>query len=352
MFAALLVDEHLRGDLLRLVRVLDEVDLQAVLEEFRHRLLHEAVRDGLFRLVLVTRVLRKAARDKDQAVLHVGERDLALVLLIHALRLEVGVNLAHKRQTHRAVGAAAVLEPRGVVIVFDALRLVGETERGAHLHLIFGAVGRVAARRLGLEKAHGRDALEVCDLLDVIHDAVLIIVFRLLRVALGGLVREHEAHARVDDRLTLDNVVIIRGRNVRISEHFPVRLPADAGSRLFACRRLFFQPADVLALFEFQMVVESVAVDVRDHPLGRILRGAQAEAVKAERVGVVVLVRGILAARVQLAEQKFPVVALLARVVIDRHTAAEVLNFDRAVLELCDQDAVAVAVARLVDRVR
>ncbi len=53
VLAALLVDQHLLADLLRLVRLFQKIHLQLVPEEVGHGLLDELVGDGLFRLVLV-----------------------------------------------------------------------------------------------------------------------------------------------------------------------------------------------------------------------------------------------------------------------------------------------------------
>src|SRR5699024_8621342 len=49
---------------------------------------------------------------------------------------------------------------------------------------------------------------------------------------------------------------------------------------------------------------------------------------------------------------EIPVPTLFGLVVIDRDTAAEVLDLDAVVIEEGDVDAVAVAVARFVDRIR
>ena len=78
-----------------------------------------------------------------------------------------------------------------------------------------------------------------------------------------------------------------------------------------------------------------------------------AEAVQAEAVfiifaGVVV----VFAARVHLAEDQLPVVALLLLVPVHRAAAAEVLDLDAAVGVARDDDELAVALARLVNGVR
>ena len=68
-------------------RVLDEVDLQAVAEHLRHGLLDTLVGDGLFRLVLIGGLGGEGGNDNHQAVLHILEGDLALVLVVLAVLL-------------------------------------------------------------------------------------------------------------------------------------------------------------------------------------------------------------------------------------------------------------------------
>lgn len=92
---------------------------------------------------------------------------------------------------------------------------------------------------------------------------------------------------------------------------------------------LFLHLAVDLAPFEVEVIFEAVAEDPRIEILRGILRGAGAEAVQAEAVfiifaGIVV----VFAARVHLAEDQLPVVALLLLVPVHRAAAAEVLDLD------------------------
>ena len=102
-----------------------------------------------------------------------------------------------------------------------------------------------------------------------------------------------------------------------------------------------------------QVIFEAVSEDPRVEILRGILRGAGAEAVQAEAVfiifaGVVV----VFAARVHLAEDQLPVVALLLLVPVHGAAAAEVLDLDAAVGVARDDDELAIALARLVNGVR
>ena len=97
--------------------------------------------------------------------------------------------------------------------------------------------------------------------------------------------------------------------------------------------------------------MEAVAVNVGGHPLARVLGGAQAQTVQTEAEIIVAAALGIFAAGVQLAKDQIPVPALLSLIIIDRNAAAEVLDLDDMVRKQRDIDAVAMAIARLVDGV-
>ena len=106
-----------------------KVDFQLVLEEVRHGLGHKLVVNGLLGLVFVAGTGGEAGGNEDQAVLHIGECDLAFAFFLQVLGLQIGVDLAHKGRSHRLVRAAAVFQPAGVVVVFQQLHLVGKSRR-------------------------------------------------------------------------------------------------------------------------------------------------------------------------------------------------------------------------------
>ena len=122
----------------------------------------------------------------------------------------------------------------------------------------------------------------------------------------------------------------------------PVRLPLNGS---------FFQPSRVFPLAEIQVIMETVPVNIRRHPFGRILRGAQAQTVQAQAEIIVAAALGVFAAGVQLAKDQVPVPALLGLVVVNGDAAAKILDLDDVVREQRDIDAVAVAVACLIDGV-
>ena len=145
-------------------------------------------------------------------------------------------------------------------------------------------------------------------------------------------------------------------RDADRGEDLQVRAPLDGGAGAVAIggldlERLLLGAHD-LALLEVEGVLVAVAPDRDVHVLGGVLGRAGAQAVGTEReVVVAALVVVVLSAGVELAEDELPVKALLGRVPIERAAAAVVLDLDGAVAEGGEGDQVAVALARLVDRV-
>ena len=350
VLAALLIDEHLLAGLFGLVGVLDEVDLKLMLQELGHGLGHKLVRDGLFRLVLVARAGGEAGRDKHKAVLHVGKGDRTLVLFVQTLVFQPGVDLADECRAHGAVRAAAVLEPAGVVVILQTLHGVGERERDVHLDLIVGLVGAVTARGGTGAEMHGRQGLVPYQLVGVVGDAMLVQVLEFFGVA-AGPVGKDQRNTVVDDGLTAEHILEGFRRDGDVGENLGVGLPADDRAGALALERLLLQAADVPALFEVEVIVEAVAVDVGGHPLTGILGGAQAQTVQAQTEIIVAAALGVFAAGIQLAKDQVPVPALLGLVVVNGDAAAKILDLDDVVREQRDIDAVAVAVACLIDGV-
>ena len=112
VLARALVDEHLLHDLVGGVFVLDQVSREAFLKEGRHSLLDKAVVDGLLSLVFVGRLGGEAVGHQHQAVLDVLPFDAALVFVVLALLLNVGIDGAGQSTTGGLLGRTAVLEPR------------------------------------------------------------------------------------------------------------------------------------------------------------------------------------------------------------------------------------------------
>ena len=355
VLAALLVHQHLLADLLGLLRLFKEVDLQVMLEEISHGLRDELVRDGLLGLVLVAGTGGEAGRDVDQAVLHILEADGTLALLIEVLVLQVFVDLIDKSRTDGVLWAAAVLQPGGVVIVFQQLHLIGEAEGSAHPHLIIRLILTVTAGGLAFAAEHRGQGILSCHLLHIVGDTVLVAPALLPGLAGGGVlllfVRKVQGQARVDHGLTAQHILIVAAGHIDIGKHLIVRLPVDNTAGAAALVGLLLQAAHVLALFKVQMVVIAVTVDISGHPCRGVLGGAQTQTVQAKAELVVILAFAVLAARVHLAEQQLPVEAPLAVVPVHGHTAAKVLHNDAAVLAAGHVDGIAVAVAGFIDRV-
>ena len=112
VLARALVDEHLLHNLVGGVLVLDQVGREALLKEGRHGLLDKAVIDGLLGLVFVGRLGGETVGHQHQAVLDVLPLNAALVFVVFALLLNVGIDGAGQGAAGSLLGRASVLEPR------------------------------------------------------------------------------------------------------------------------------------------------------------------------------------------------------------------------------------------------
>ena len=243
-----------------------------------------------------------------------------------------------------------MLQPAGVVVVFQQLHLIGKAEGRAHLHLVFRLVGPVTAGGAAFAEHHGGQSVQPGNLLHIVLNAVFVVEG--LFGGLGaGFVPQNQRNARVDHGLALHHIPEVLGGHVDVGKHLVVGLPADDAAGAAALVGLLVQAAHVLTLFEIQVVVLAVPVDVRGHPVAGVLGGAQAQAVQAQGELIIIIPGRVLAACVHLAEQQLPVVPILALVVIHGHTAAEVLHLNASVLEAGDNDFIAVSFPGLVNGV-
>ena len=85
--------------------------MQPVAEKFRHGILHEFVRDGLFRLVFIRGLRGEAVRHQHQTVGHILERDFGFGLGVFVCLLAVGIDGVDKGVFYCFFRRAAVLEP-------------------------------------------------------------------------------------------------------------------------------------------------------------------------------------------------------------------------------------------------
>ena len=197
---------------------------------------------------------------------------------------------------------------------------------------------------------HGGKPLVAHDFVGVVGDAVFVQILVLLRLQTGFIVENHR-HAVIYDSLPAQHILKLRCRDVDVGKDLGVGLPADDRAGAATGERLLLQTAHVFALFEIQMVVEAVAVDIGGHPLAGVLGGAQTQTVQTQAEVIVAAALAVFAAGVQLAEDQLPVPAFLDLIVIYRNAAPEVLDLDDVFGEKGDIDAVAVTVARLVNGV-
>ena len=287
------------------------------------------------------------------AVLDILKLDFAFGLVVLAVLLQVRIDLIDERVLHGLVRRAAVLEPARVVVVLRQVQAIGKGERHVDLHVVKGKVFTVSHPLFGLPELNGGHRVVAAELAHVVLDAVFVAENRRFKFFRRDLVFENKLHARIDDRLPAERVRIVLDRHRDVGKDLEIRLPANdrAGVLLFRIW-LLFQAADVLAALKMQRVAEAVVADVRIHILRGVLRRAEAEAVEAERkIVVAAVVVVVFAARVHLAENQLPVVAVFALVEIDRDAAAVVLHLDGLVEKACNGDLLAIALPRLVDGV-
>ena len=251
--------------------------------------------------------------------------------------------------------AAAMLQPRRVVVVFQQLYLIREAKSRTHAHLVVRLILAVAAHGLALAAEHRGQGVLPCYFCHIVRDAVLVAPAFVPRLAGGGVlflfIGKVEGKPGVDHSLTAQHILIVAAGHIDIGKHLIVRLPVDNTAGAASLVGLLLQAAHVLALFKVQMVVVTITVDIGGHPRRGVLCGAQAQTVQTKAELIVILALAVLAARVHLAEQQFPVEASLAVVPVHGHTAAKVLHDDAAVLAAGHVDGIAVAVAGFVDRV-
>ena len=253
VLAALLVDQHLLAGFFGLVGVLDEIDLQLVLEKVGHSLGHKLVGDGLFGLVFRSWCGWKSWRTPAPGSPARQAKVMALSFFLYRPLFfsQLLIWLTKARRT-APVGAAAVLQPAGVVVVFQRLHRVGEAEGHVHADLVLRLVGAVAAGGLPLAEVHRGQGVVPRQLGDVIGDAVFVIIFALFAFA-GGAVVKGQRDAGVDHRLPLEHIPEGLGRHGDVGEHVGVRLPADDRTGAPAGIGLLFQAAHIFALFEIQV---------------------------------------------------------------------------------------------------
>ena len=355
MLAALLVHQHLLADLLGFLRLFQKIHFQIMLEEVGHGLRDKFIGDGLFCLVLVAGAGGKAGGYIHQTVLHVLKADGALALFVQILFLQVLVDLVDKGGAHRVFRAAAVLQPRGVVVVFQQLYLIREAKSRTHAHLVVRLILAVAAHGLALAAEHRGQGVLTGHFCHIVRNAVLVAPALVPWLAGGGVfflfIGKVEGKPGVDHSLTAQHILIVAAGHIDIGKYLIVRLPVDDTAGAASLVRLLLQAAYVLALFKVQMVVVTVAVDVGGHPRRCILGSAQTQTVQAKAELVVILTLAVLAARVHLAEQQLPVEATFAVVPIHGHTTAKVLHDDAAVLAAGHVDGIAVAIAGFINGV-
>ena len=218
-----------------------------------------------------------------------------------------------------------------MIVLLERL-FIGEAQGAVDDHFVIRLVCPIPSDALCGPDLHGGEGILPDVFLYIVLNAVFIAVGKGLRRALA-LVLEDKFHPCVDDGLALERLLKIFERDIDIRKNGDVRLPADSGAGVLAGIGDLFHFANGLALFKMQFIAEAVAVDLRIHILGGVLRSTQAQAVQPEgeliHPGGIVCI--VLAAGVELAEDELPVVFLFILVVIHGYTAPPVAHLDGGV---------------------
>ena len=254
VLARALVDEHLLHDLVGGVFVLDQVGREALLKEGGHGLLDKAVIDGLLGLVFVGRLSGEAVGHQHQAVLDVLPFNAALVFVVFALLLNVGIDGAGQSAAGCLFGRAAVLEPGGVVVVLLHREGAREAHARGDLYVVVGQVLAVATATVSLDK-EGLGEIVGTDLLEhIVLDALGIAEVLFGELAIVALDAQAEGHVGVDHGLAAHGLAIPLVGNADRGKDLKIGTPLDGGAGAFLVAGLNLEcllfGADDLALLK------------------------------------------------------------------------------------------------------
>ena len=156
-----------------------------------------------------------------------------------------------------------MLQPRGVMIVFQHIDAVGKAQGSGNLHLVIRHIRPVTSLAFCLpELGHGH-GFSLGQLLHIVENAVFITEIRLLEAAVRHLGPQPEGNPGIDHRLTFEDIRIILRRNIDVRKHVQIGHPVEAGAGLLAVCLFGFQTADVFALFKVQGIFLSVPANHR-----------------------------------------------------------------------------------------
>ena len=196
--------------------------------------------------------------------------------------------------------------------------------------------------RLGVD-----DMLVLADLLDELHDALL--VKERLRLPFLALVGQRDGDARVQERQFAQSIVqnleLVLGGN---RENFRVRHKGNLGAGLL-CLADDIELLGSLALRKLDVVNLTVSINLRLEPDRQRVHALRADSVQT--TGVLVCPLTKLATRVQVGEHQLDGRHLEFLVRVYRDAATVILHRHRAVHMDCDLDLVAIAGQVFVDRV-
>ena len=113
--------------------------------------------------------------------------------------------------------------------------------------------------------------------------------------------------------------------------------------------RLLFEAAHIFPLFKMKGIAHAVPPDINVHVFGGILRGAETEAVEAERKLIAfAFERIVLPAGIHFTEHELPVIPLFLRIIIHRDAAAKIFHLHGAVPKTGEDDPIPISFPRFV----
>ena len=327
-----------------------------VLLEERHQLVgdgraHEArdlrVAELALRLALELRLLDLDADDAGEALAHVLAGQFLVGFLQNIVLSRVIVHDARQRALEALLVRAAV---HRVDVVRKREDELVEAVGVLHGDFAGGVVvrrGRRKVDRLGVDLF-----LAAVQVLDEARDAALVVEFLAPHVFRVALVRQHDAYARIQERLLAQTrFERLKFVDRRLLEDFGVGLEPHRGAGL---RRVLERPhvlqvVDGVAALEALAVQAAVLPYLDFQPRGQRVDDRSADAVQA--AGNLIAAAAELAARVQnrIDDRDGRQAGLLLHA--DWDAAAVVPHINDVARQDLDVDAVAVAGKRLVDRV-
>ena len=116
---------------------------------------------------------------------------------------------------------------------------MGESKCAGELHFIFGTVVAVTAFAFAGNELSGSKSVIADYLVDIVGDAVFIVINSLVKAARCKLIAENECDLRVYDSLLFHHILEVFTLDIYIGENGCIGTPACSCTRLLALIRFF-----------------------------------------------------------------------------------------------------------------